>query len=131
MLDIDFVITIHNEIVDELGGLHGFGGSGIGGLEAALHRVEARAYYEGLNDVFLVAALYAVAIARGHVFNDGNKRTGLTCALTYLESQGFIVETCPALEDIMVEVADGRIDQELLAKIFSFLWTSNEPVADN
>jgi death-on-curing protein len=30
-----------------------------------------------MNDVFDVAAMYAVAIARGHVFNDANKRTAL------------------------------------------------------
>ncbi|MGN7981296.1 type II toxin-antitoxin system death-on-curing family toxin [Burkholderia sp. 22313] len=41
-------------------------------------------HYAGLDDVFGIAATYAVAIARGHVFNDANKRTGLTCALTYM-----------------------------------------------
>lgn len=122
MLDVDYVITIHDEIVAELGGLPGLGGSGRGGLEAALGRVQAHAYYAGANDVFLIAALYAVAIARGHTFNDANKRTGLTCALTYLEQQGVIIQTRPELEEIMVEVADGRIDQEVLAEVLSSIW---------
>ncbi|WP_261318313.1 type II toxin-antitoxin system death-on-curing family toxin [Burkholderia cepacia] len=52
---------------------------GRGGVESALHRVENHAHYAGLDDVFGIAATYATAIARGHVFNDANKRTGLTC----------------------------------------------------
>ncbi|PRF31372.1 hypothetical protein C6Q21_18465 [Burkholderia multivorans] len=61
-------------MLDELGGLPGFAGVGRGGVDAALARVENHAIYNGINDVFGIAAMYTVAIARGHVFNDGNKR---------------------------------------------------------
>ena len=44
-------------------------------LDAALARVDNRLAYGMINDVFDLAAAYAVAIARGHCFNDGNKRT--------------------------------------------------------
>ncbi|WP_240922320.1 type II toxin-antitoxin system death-on-curing family toxin [Burkholderia cepacia] len=80
MLDLDYVVTIHDEIIRDLGGLSGFAHAGRGGVESALHRVENHAHYAGLDDVFGIAATYATAIARGHVFNDANKRTGLTCA---------------------------------------------------
>lgn len=44
-------------------------------LDGALARVDNRLAYGMINDVFDLAAAYAVAVARGHRFNDGNKRT--------------------------------------------------------
>ena len=35
------------------------------------------------------AAAYLYHIAKGHIFNDGNKRTGLAVALTFLTWNGF------------------------------------------
>ncbi|MBR8182304.1 type II toxin-antitoxin system death-on-curing family toxin [Burkholderia ambifaria] len=122
MLDLDYVITIHDEIIRDLGGLSGFAHAGRGGVEAALHRVENHVHYAGLDDVFGIAATYAVAIARGHVFNDANKRTGLTCALTYMERQGISIPRLADLEDLMVDVADGGVTSEELAEYFSAVW---------
>lgn len=75
MLDSQFVIAIHDEILAETGGLPGLAGGGVGAVEAALFRIEMHAHYAGLDDVFGIAGLYAEAVARGHVFNDANKRT--------------------------------------------------------
>jgi death-on-curing protein len=122
LLDLDYVITIHDEIIRDLGGLSGFAHAGRGGVEAALHRVENHVHYAGLDDVFGIAATYAVAIARGHVFNDANKRTGLTCALTYMERQGISIPRLADLEDLMVDVADGGVTSEELAEYFSAVW---------
>nr|WP_260432385.1 type II toxin-antitoxin system death-on-curing family toxin [Burkholderia sp. Bp9140] len=72
--------------------------------------------------MFGIAATYAVAIARGHVFNDANKRTGLTCALTYMEQQGIAIPRLADLEDLMVDVADGGVTSEELAEYFSAIW---------
>lgn len=44
-------------------------------LEGALGRVENRLTYGMIEDAFDLAAAYAIAIAQGHCFNDGNKRT--------------------------------------------------------
>ncbi|WP_250499279.1 hypothetical protein [Caballeronia sp. GAWG1-5s-s] len=49
--------------------------------------------------------MYAVAIARGHVFNDGNKRTDLASTVDIEDD----------LVEVMVEVAEGKIDREELA----------------
>ncbi|MBT2326147.1 type II toxin-antitoxin system death-on-curing family toxin [Variovorax paradoxus] len=107
MIDIDFVITVHDEIIHEFGGLPGLGGGGLSAVEAAINRVNTHAYYNGLDDVFGIASLYAEAIARGHVFNDANKRTALTCAITYLVQQGIQVKRDPLLEDATVMLAEG------------------------
>ena len=38
---------------------------------------------------FQKAAVYAHHIITGHIFMDGNKRIGLTCALRFLEMNGY------------------------------------------
>jgi death-on-curing protein len=90
-------------------------------LEGALGRIETRLHYEGLDDVFEIAGMYAEAIARGHTFSDANKRTALVSALVYLFLEGFSVERTPALEEVMVDVAKGRLNYLDLANIFSTL----------
>jgi death-on-curing protein len=111
--------------LDLEGGLPGFAQAGPGGVEAVLARVENHAHYAGLDDVFGIAAMYAVAIARGHVFNDGNKRTALVCALTYLSVQGYDLSSTLEIEDdlveVMVEVAEGKIEREELADYLSVI----------
>jgi death-on-curing protein len=119
MLDVEFVIFSHDKILDTEPGLPGFAASGRGGVVSALHRVENYAAYEGLDDVFGIAALYAIAIARGHVFNDGNKRTALICALAYLSEEGITIRRNPLLEQLMVDVADGDIEHAALASFFA------------
>lgn len=121
MLDPDFVITVHDEIIANLGGLPGFAGPGRGGLEAALARVENHAIYAGLDDVLGIAALYAEAIARGHVFNDGNKRTALTCAITYLEQQEIHVRRDWVLEEATVMLAGGGFTRDDFAWLLGLL----------
>lgn len=128
MLDLDYVITTHDEILLELGGLAGFAGGGRGGVESALARVDNHAHYNGIDDVFGIAAMYTVAIARGHVFNDANKRTGLACALAYLKQEGLTIPRTPELEHVVVEVARGAVDHEMFASYLSALWLSAEPV---
>jgi death on curing protein len=115
VLEAAFVLQIHDEILRDEPGLPGFAGPGFGGLQSALFRVDHRIEYQGLNDVFGIAAMYAVAIARGHLFNDANKRTALVTALTYLKLQGIDVSPAPNLEDVMVEVAEGTIDADTFA----------------
>ena len=70
-----------------------------------------------MDDVFEIAAMYAVAIARGHVFNDANKRTALVSALAYLETEGIVLKRSAQLEDIMVDVAQGLLGEQHLAEL--------------
>jgi death on curing protein len=120
-LDVEFVVAIHDEIIASLGGLPGFAGIGIGSVEAALMRVENHADYAGLDDVLDIAALYAEAIARGHIFNDGNKRTALTCAIAYLAEQDIYVKNDPVLEDATVMLAQGTWTRDDFAWLLSLL----------
>jgi death-on-curing protein len=71
-LTAEVVEQIHDDLLgpSELSGL-----ARDKSLDSALARVENRLAYGMINDVFDLAAAYAMAIARGHCFNDGNKRT--------------------------------------------------------
>ena len=61
--------------------------------------------------LFQKAAVYAHHIITGHVFLDGNKRIGLTCALRFLELNG--CSRHPNIDDSIIElgfkIADGSI----------------------
>ena len=60
------------------------GQADIGKLQGALGRVDNAIVYEGLNDIFEIAAKYTASIAVSHAMSDANKRTGLAVALEYL-----------------------------------------------
>lgn len=128
MIDAKIVIEIHDLILSQESGLSG--DCGPGSLEGTLARIDSRIHYEGLDDVFEIASMYAVALARGHVFNDANKRTALVTALTYLSLQNIDIPRNQMLEDIMVDVAEGNLDQQYLSKIFYSLAHSDHEHAN-
>lgn len=61
-------------------------------LDGALARVDNRLAYGMINDVFDLAAAYAVAVARGHRFNDGNKRTAFRTMNAVLALNGIQID---------------------------------------
>lgn len=58
-------------------------------VDAIVGRIQHNVFYRGLTSIEQVAAIYTEAIARGHVFNDGNKRTALIATITFLEWNGY------------------------------------------
>jgi len=117
----EFVIAIHDSIIACEGGLTGFSQRGEGGLESALQRIENHIMYGGVRNLFEIAALYGVALARGHVFNDGNKRTALACTLIYLYKQGIAIPENPGLEQAVVDIATGAKDYLWFAQYLASL----------
>lgn len=85
-------------------------------LEAALARVENRLAYGMVADAFDLAAAYAMAIARGHCFNDGNKRTAYRTMHVCLELHGITVpwET-EEIGQIIIRCAQGLMEDGDLA----------------
>lgn len=122
LLDLDQVVAVHDAIIERLGGIPGFASGGKGGVESALMRIQMHQAYGTLVDVFGIAALYATALARGHVFNDGNKRTALSCALDYLLSENILIPTSPDLEDAVVYLAEGALEESEFAEYLNYLW---------
>jgi len=116
-IDIDTVITIHDEIIKSTGGITGL--SGDKSLEGTLYRIETRVYYEGLSDPIEIAAWYGYAIARGHNFIDGNKRTALVCMDVYLDLVNVNVDLSDPIPEnlarLMEDVAEGHVTPQELA----------------
>jgi len=120
-ISIKSVLFIHDRILARYGGLAGFSKSGEDGLQSALQRIENHMLYNQVNNVFEIAALYGVALARGHIFNDGNKRTALACTLLYLDQCGIFIPKNPDLEQAIVDIATGAKDYLWFAQYLSSL----------
>ncbi|MBI6251612.1 type II toxin-antitoxin system death-on-curing family toxin [Proteus mirabilis] len=109
------VIAFRDRILQRFPGVAGM--SDPGRAEALIYRVQNRKHYEGITDVFELAATYWVAIARGHIFNDGNKRTAFFVTMTFLYRNGIrIRDTGNMLENLTVEAATGEKTVDQLAK---------------
>ncbi|MDP4013316.1 MAG: type II toxin-antitoxin system death-on-curing family toxin [Candidatus Nanopelagicales bacterium] len=100
------VTAIHADQLARYGGTPGVRDAGA--LESALLRPRNAWMYEGVNDVPALAARYLVALARGHAFIDGNKRTAFVTALLFCECNGVIVQGDEAgAVDFAVRAATG------------------------
>jgi death-on-curing protein len=114
LIDADGVIAIHEKVLNpgELPGL-----AGDRSLAGALARVENRMFYGLIGDVHDLAAAYAVALARGHVFNDGNKRTAFAVMELVLRlNEAAAEQDVMAAADWIIAVAAGeRSEAELAA----------------
>ena len=109
------VTAIHHRQIAEHGGGEGLRDEGL--LSSALARPKnLQAYGEAPPDLASLAAAYAYGIARNHPFVDGNKRTALVAARTFLILNGVDLE---ATQDDKVltflNLADGAISEEELA----------------
>jgi death-on-curing protein len=81
-LSRDQVLELHRVSLELHGGLGGLREPGL--LDSALMQPEA-IYYYAQGDLCAIAAAYAFHIAQNQPFLDGNKRTAMGAALTFLE----------------------------------------------
>ncbi|WP_114416534.1 type II toxin-antitoxin system death-on-curing family toxin [Marinospirillum perlucidum] len=81
-------------------------------LQGALGRVDNAIVYQGLDDIFEIAAKYTGCIAVSHALPDANKRTGLAVALEYLSLNDYeLTEDNDLLADAVRDLVIGRIDE--------------------
>jgi death on curing protein len=79
-------------------------------VEALVGRIHSNLTYQTFTSIEEVAALYAEVIAKGHVFNDANKRTALISMLTFLDLNGYTLKADQnAIADKMVDISDSRL----------------------
>ena len=83
--------------------------------------------YEGLEDVFEIAAKYASSISRAHALPDANKRTGLAVAFEYLSLNDFEVSLeNEFLADAMRDLVLNKINDSDFADILYAQYLSNK-----
>ena len=103
------VLVIHDRQIARHGGAAGIRDTGL--LESGCARPLNRHRY-GETALPALAAAYAFGIVKAHAFVDGNKRTGLVTALTFLRlnSLGFRPEPVEGVR-MMEALADGRVTE--------------------
>ena len=114
-LEIEDVLEIHAMQLERFGGSEGLRDLGL--LESALAQPSASFENEYLHDgLFEMAAAYLFHIVSNHPFVDGNKRTGLICALTFLRINGIeITVDSIGLEQMVMTVARGEMKKPEIA----------------
>lgn len=115
------VIEINAFILTSSPGLKGCADKGK--LEGALGRIDYAIIYNGLDDIFEIAAKYAASIGFSHAFSDANKRTGLAVCLEYLSLNDYeIIDDNDLLADAMVGLVTREINEKQFADILYGLW---------
>ena len=79
----EVVLAVHERLLAEFGGSAGVCDLGL--LESALARPGNLFAYKSSATLFELAASCAFGIVKNHPFVDGNKRTGFTAAVLFLE----------------------------------------------
>lgn len=110
-LTVDDVIFIQSEILSSASV------TDIGKLESAMKRAEQYHYYESVNDIIELTAIYIIGIAKAHAFPDGNKRTSFLSATYFLDMNGYALEENSELPDIIEQAASGAIDRHRLGEL--------------
>ena len=117
-LTVEQVIDLHDEIINEFGGVHGIREMSL--LISAIEMPKATMFGEFLHvSIYDKAAAYLYHIICNHPFVDGNKRSGLVTALTFLEVNAVALEyNDNELEELVVKVADGKVKKPEIADFF-------------
>lgn len=115
--DTTHAIEVHDEIINQSGGVLGI--LNINLLESVIEHVQNDLYYPDLEHK-LTHLFYS--INKNHSFQDGNKRASIALSAYFLEINNcsFRVESfIEEMENIAVDVADNRIDKDLLFEIIT------------
>lgn len=110
------VEQLHDLSLARFGGSAGIRDEGL--IDSALASAKNTYFYGGC-DVFDVAAAYAFHLAEAQAFVDGNKRTAIGAALTFLQVNG--VNSLPSdnlLYDAMIAIANKQLTKPALAALF-------------
>lgn len=118
-ISIDFALRVHDFVIEKSGGLYGV--KDRGQLDSVLTHIQNDDYYLSFEDK-LTHLIYS--IIQFHMFVDGNKRTAISLGAYFMNLNHYTYATddfIEAMEDIVVEVAEGTVDKKELLKIVTKL----------
>ena len=110
-LSLETVYLLHRKSLQRHGGLDGVRDEGA--IRSALAPAQNTWLY-GEGDRFDIAAAYAFHIAESQAVLDGNKRTAVACALTFLNGLRYDEEV---LYDAIIAIARRDLDKAGLAAV--------------
>lgn len=108
-------IKVHDEIINRSGGVLGVLNEGL--LHSAIEHIRNDFYYPEIEHK--LTHLF-FSINKNHSFHDGNKRASIALSAYFLEINNcsFRIERfISEMENIAVDVADNRINKDLLFEI--------------
>ena len=115
-LTAEVVNAIHDRGIEQYGGIPGELREGA--IEGVLARVMYRFVYAedpSAPNLIDIAAFYAFAIATGHPYNKGNKRTAGIAMVVFLDMNGYrLTADQKDFEETMLAVAAQEIDYPAL-----------------
>jgi death-on-curing protein len=104
------LLAMHAQQIERYGGAHGVLDRNV--VLSALARPRHRWESDTTADHAALAAAYLFGFAQSQGFRDGNKRTGLACALVFLHLNDAPLHVPPAgLYALTMAVATGRADE--------------------
>ncbi|MFH1832250.1 MAG: type II toxin-antitoxin system death-on-curing family toxin [bacterium] len=116
-LSVDEVVRIHDSMIDKFGGASGIREQGL--LESAIF--QAQVAFGGdfvCQDVYEMAAAYLYHIVKNHPFIDGNKRTGIVVATSFLDCQGYEIDLSQdEFYKLALDVANSKKDKPAIARL--------------
>lgn len=117
-LTTEDILFIHEQEVQKAGGDPGIREEQ--DVQACADAPKASFDREYLNDLFEMAASYIICLTIRHPFVDGNKRTALASALTFLYLNGYEVEESYDVElaDLVLNFLSKEMSKEDLAQHF-------------
>ena len=114
-LNLEVTLQLHADSLDMFGGTDGIRDQGL--IESALASARNSWLY-GRSDTYGIAAAYAYHLAESQAFLDGNKRTGVAAALTFLAAngEGYITDN-GKIYTAMIAIAERRMTKPQLAEL--------------
>ena len=113
-IPLELVLAIHDRQLAEHGGREGV--RDMNALKSALARPQNLLAYGNASTLFELAAVLAVGIAKNHPFIDGNKRTALVVAMSFLEVNGYESDTDEeSIAVVFEQLAEGKLNERQLA----------------
>ena len=122
--DVKHAVETHDWIIEHSGGLSGV--KDLGQLESVLEHIQNDMYYPTFEDK-LNHLMFGVN--KFHAFSDGNKRSSLVLASYFLKLNGYdycVKRFVLEMENIVVWLAEGKIDKDLLLKLITSLIITDE-----
>lgn len=113
-LTVADIVEINRRMIAHFGGIFFEGDDNLanrGSLEYLLAEIHGSLYGQELYpDLFQKAGLIAWRIIVGHIFHDGNKRTGMESCRLFLELNGYILTMDMEIVDIALRIATHDIE---------------------
>ena len=111
------LLKVHENEINLTKGVHGLRNEA--GLDAAIDQPKATFGGEDLYpSIFMKASVLCFSIAEGQLFVDGNKRTALISALTFLDINGYRAIEREEFYDLIIGLAEKTATKEDLASAF-------------